>query len=197
MYSKPSLAGELSRLLLAQHLGRGCAGPCVASKWLVCPEKHPLALGHRPQPPLLASPGAFPELWECWWDTGAQICSHQGCGFKKLISKTIWPLLVLFALSVFNCCPEIVSPSQGMEWLTVGTGRKCVQNLIQAFKTPGRKGVLEFCAKPRALSDATVWDHGNNRSCGVRGAESFQTHLKGRDSPGKQQQETPVNTHMS
>lgn len=56
----------------------------------------------------------------------------------------------------------------------MGTGRKCVENLIPAFKTPGRKGVLQFPAKERALSALTVWDHGNNRNSGVRGADSFR-----------------------
>lgn len=72
----------------------------------------------------------------------------------------------------------------------MGIGRECVENLIRAFQTPGRRGVLEFHAKQRALSDPTVWDHGNNRSSGVRGADSFHTdppgnNLKGRDRPRK------------
>lgn len=72
VYSKPSLAGGALRAV-AQYLGRGCAGPCVACKWLLCPEKHLLALGDHPQPPPLASPAAFPELWECWWDRSLPI----------------------------------------------------------------------------------------------------------------------------
>lgn len=84
-----------------------------------------------------------------------QISSHRAWGLKKLVSKTIWPLLVLFAPSPFSSCPEVVYSSQGMEWFIVGTGRECVENLIPAFRTPARKGVLEFHAKQGALSGPT------------------------------------------
>lgn len=90
----------------------------------------------------------------------------------------------------------------------MGIGRECVQDLIRAFQTPGRKGVLEFHAKQRALSDPTVWDHGNNRSSGVRAADSFHAdpwpsfrNRSPREQPEREGQaqeskeETPVNTH--
>lgn len=59
----------------------------------------------------------------------------------------------------------------------MGTGRECVENLIQAFKTPVRERCAGVSCKAKALSDPTVWDHGNNRSFGVRGADSFQEQI--------------------
>lgn len=169
----------------------------------MCPEKHPLALGHHPQPPLLASPGAFPELWECWRDRG----EHRSIPIEAVVlgsSSLNPPGHYLFCL----LCLPLVSCSPGMEWFIVGIGRECVQDLIRAFQTPGRKGVLEFHAKQRALSDPTVWDHGNNRSSGVRAADSFHAdpwpsfrNRSPREQPEREGQaqeskeETPVNTH--
>lgn len=54
----------------------------------------------------------------------------------------------------------------------------------------------------RALSDLSVWDHGDIRSSGVRGAGSFRTdppvnHLKGRDRPRKSTARNPCKyTHV-
>lgn len=115
VYSKPSLAGELSSLLLPSILAGAVldhvlllSGSCALrnTRW------HLGTVPSHPYWPVLVH---FQSSGDAGGTEASTDLFHQGCGFKKLISKTIWPFLVLFALFSFNSCPEWVSWS-GLLW---------------------------------------------------------------------------------
>lgn len=174
-------------MFAAWHLGRVRAGPCVASKWLVYHEKHPLSFGSRPRQALwLAGPYT---LWILVGKRQVQIVSIEA----KVLGR--WPAKLpgryLFSLP---CLPlptalEVVSHNQVTKGSIVGEKRErmCWEFHLSLQNTWQEKcAAVPSCAKQRALSGATVWYYGNKRQ------EFTQitkwTARKGGTGPGKHQE---------